>query len=102
MSKWQKVRMQTARGPQAPGGMWKLGAFKVTPYTIFGVLFFVAGVVALIHPTFVLPGKQDKVTVAGQQLVIQTSRVISIPRVASAVEIVLGAGLIFFGSRKLR
>ncbi len=78
------------------------GSMKVTAYTILGILFFVLGLVALIHPNFALPGKQQQVTVAGQHLVIQTSRVISIPRAASAAEVVLGLGLIFFGSRKLR
>jgi hypothetical protein len=76
-------------------------SFKVTPYTLFGALFFVLGIVALIHPTFILPGKKNQVMVAGQKLVIETSRVVSIPRPASATEVVLGLGLIFFGSRKL-
>jgi len=74
---------------------------KITAYTIFGILFFVAGVVALIHPNFVLPGKKNEMTIAGQQVVIETSKVISIPRLASAAEVVLGLGLVFFGSRKL-
>ena len=79
----------------------KTGSMKITAYTIFGILFFVAGVVALIHPNFVLPGKKNEMTIAGQQVVIETSKVISIPRLASAAEVVLGLGLVFFGSRKL-
>jgi hypothetical protein len=75
---------------------------KITAYTIFGIFFFLLGVVALIHPNFVLPGKKTQVTIAGQQVLMETSRVVSIPRAASAAEVVLGLGLVFFGSRKLR
>jgi hypothetical protein len=77
-------------------------SFKVTAYTIFGILFFLAGAVALIHPNFVLPGKKTQVTIAGQQVMMETRRIVSIPRAASATEVVLGLGLVFFGSRKLR
>lgn len=80
----------------------KAGSTKITAYTIFGVLFFLAGVVALIHPNFVLAGQKTHVTIANQDVLMETSRVVSIPRVASAIEVVLGLGLVFFGSRKLR
>jgi hypothetical protein len=40
--------------------------------------------------------------VQNQKVLIETSRVISIPRVASAIEVALGIGLVFFGSRKPR
>ncbi len=70
---------------------------KLTLHAAFGVLFLVLGVVALIHPNFLLSAK--KVTIADQR-VIETRRIISIPRLASGIEVVLGIGLIFFGSRK--
>jgi hypothetical protein len=80
----------------------KAGSMKITAYTIFGILFFLAGLVALIHPNFVLPGQKTHVTIANQDVLMETSRVVSIPRAASAAEVVLGLGLVFFGSRKLR
>jgi hypothetical protein len=73
---------------------------KITLHAAFGVLFLVLGVVALIHPNFALPGKKDEVMIADQKVVIETRRIISIPRLASGIEVVLGIGLIFFGSRK--
>jgi hypothetical protein len=73
---------------------------KISLHAAFGVLFLVLGVVALIHPNFALPGKKDEVTIANQKVLIETRRIISIPRLASAIEIALGIGLIFFGSRK--
>lgn len=73
---------------------------KITLHAAFGVLFLVLGVVALIHPNFVLPGKKEQVTIADKKVLIETRRVVSIPRVASAIEVALGIGLIFVGSRK--
>jgi hypothetical protein len=75
-------------------------SMKITLHTVFGVLFLVLGVVALIHPRFVLPGKKDEITIANQRVLIETRRVVTIPRAASATEVALGIGLIFFGSRK--
>jgi hypothetical protein len=73
---------------------------KITLHVAFGVLFLVLGVVALIHPNFALRGKKDEVMIADQKVLIETRRIISIPRLASGIEVVLGIGLIFFGSRK--
>jgi hypothetical protein len=73
---------------------------KITPHAAFGVLFLVLGVIALIHPNFALPGKTDEVTIANQKVLIETRRIISIPRLASAIEVALGIGLILVGSRK--
>lgn len=72
--------------------------FNLTLHTAFGILFLVAGVIALIHPNFTLPGKKNTVTISGQHVVIETHRVISIPRAASATEVALGIGLVIFGS----
>jgi hypothetical protein len=75
---------------------------KVTLYIVFGVLFVVLGVIALIHPNFALPSKKNEVMIENHRVLIETSRVISIPRVASAMEVALGIGLVFFGSLKSR
>jgi hypothetical protein len=73
---------------------------RITLHAAFGVLFLILGVVALIHPNFALPGKKDEVMIANQKVLIETRRIISIPRLASAIEVALGIGLIFVGSRK--
>jgi hypothetical protein len=75
---------------------------KITLYTAFGVLFIVLGTIALVRPNLTLAGKKDQVMIGNQKVLIETSRVISIPRVASATEVALGIGLLFFGSRKPR
>ena len=76
----------------------RLFRLKATTHNVFGIIFLVAGIIALIHPNFTLPGKKDTVTIANQHVVIETHRIVSIPRAASAAEVVLGIGLIIFGS----
>ena len=79
-----------------------IGQTRITIYTVFGVLFAALGVIALVHPNFVLPGKKSEMVVGNQKVLIETSRVISVPRVISASEVALGIGMAFFGSRKPR
>jgi hypothetical protein len=76
--------------------------WKVTSYTVFGILFFVLGVVALIKPNFSYKVSEREEITANQRVLIETRKVVSIPRAASAAEVALGVGLVFFGSRKLR
>jgi hypothetical protein len=75
---------------------------KITFYTVFGILLVIAGLAALIRPSFALPAKRHEETVSGQRVLIETRRIVSIPRAASATELVLCVGLIFFGSRPPR
>jgi hypothetical protein len=75
---------------------------KITFYTVFGVLLVLMGIVALIRPNFALPAKKHEEMIANQRVLIETRRVISVPRAASATELVLGLGLVVFGSRPPR
>lgn len=75
---------------------------KVSFYSVFGVILVVVAIVALIRPSWALPAKKHEEMIANQRVLIETRRVVSIPRAASAVELVLGLGLIFFGSRPPR
>lgn len=75
---------------------------KVTFYTVIGVILVAVAITALIRPQWTLPAKQHDEMIANQRVLIETRRVVSIPRVASAVELALGLGLIFFGSRPPR
>jgi hypothetical protein len=75
---------------------------KVTFYSAFGVILVVVAIVALIRPSWALPAKRHEEIIANQRVLIETRRVVSIPRVASVTELVLGLGLIFFGSRPPR
>lgn len=75
---------------------------KVSFYSVFGVILVVVAIIALIRPSWALPAKKHEEMIANQRVLIETRRVVSIPRAASAVELVLGLGLIFFGSRPPR
>lgn len=75
---------------------------KVTFYTVIGVLLVAVAITALIRPRWTLPANKHEEMIANQRVLIETRRVITIPRVASATELVLGLGLIFFGSRPPR
>jgi len=86
------------RAPQATPHNPPKRKLKITFHAACGIFFVVIGVIALIHPNFTLPGKKNTVTIAHQRVVIETHRVISIPRAASAAEVALGIGLIVFGS----
>ena len=86
------------RAPQVTPDNLPKRKLKITFHAACGIFFVVIGVIALIHPNFTLPGKKDTVTIANQHVVIETHRVISIPRAASATEVALGIGLIIFGS----
>ncbi len=76
--------------------------WKVTSYTVFGALFLVLGIVALIKPNFSYVVNKQEQIIDNRRILMQTRRVISIPRPASIAEILLGLGLVYFGSRKLR
>lgn len=75
---------------------------KVTFYTVIGVILVAVAIAALIRPSWTLPANKREETIASQRVVIETRRVVRIPRIASATELVLGLGLIFFGSRPPR
>ena len=83
---------------RAPQTVPRKFSLKLTVHTAFGILFLVAGLIALIHPTFILSSKQQYVTTGSQPTIVVKHRVLSIPRAASATEVVLGIGLIIFGS----
>lgn len=75
--------------------------WKMTSYTVFGVLFLVLGMVALIKPNFSYVVNKHEQISDNRRILTETRRVISIPRPAGIAEIVLGLGLVYFGSRKL-
>ncbi len=75
---------------------------KVTFYSVVGVILVAVAIAALVRPQWTLPAQKRQEMIANQRVLIETRRVIRIPRVASATELVLGLGLIFFGSRPPR
>ena len=65
-----------------------------------GVVLMLIGAATLIQPELKMPANRREVDVAGQKLIINTRRIVTVPVVLSGLAIVAGAGLIFAGARK--
>lgn len=65
-----------------------------------GVVLILVGAATLIQPEVKMPANQREVDVAGQKLIINTRRIVTVPAVLSGLVIVAGAGLIFVGVLK--
>ena len=69
--------------------------------TLFGAVFIVLGLIALIHPRVEMPARKTEVEVVGQRLLIETRRIVTIPPILSGLLMVAGIGLMLLGPRKL-
>lgn len=65
-----------------------------------GVVLILIGAATLIQPEVKMPSNQREVDVAGQKLIINTQRIVTVPAVLSGLAIVAGAGLVFVGVQK--
>jgi hypothetical protein len=65
-----------------------------------GVLLMLIGAVTLIEPEVKMPSRRREVDVAGQKLIINTRRIVTVPPLLSGLAIVAGAGLVFVGAQK--
>jgi len=67
-----------------------------------GVLVILLGIYAMARPNLLLPAKRETLQIAGQKVVMETRRVVTIPRPLSGLFIVCGGGLILLGVPKRR
>lgn len=67
---------------------------------ILGFVLMLIGAATLIQPEVKMPSNQREVDVAGQKLIINTRRIVTVPAVLSGLVIVAGAGLVFVGWQK--
>lgn len=65
-----------------------------------GVVLMLVGAATLIEPDLKMPSNRREVDVAGQKLIINTQRIVTVPTVLSGLAIVAGAGLVFAGAQK--
>lgn len=66
---------------------------------MLGVVLMLIGAATLIHPEVKMPSNKREVDVAGQKLIINTRRIVTVPAVLSGLAIVLGAGFVFVGAQ---
>ena len=53
---------------------------KFNSLAIFGVLFVVLGIAGLAHPNVVMPAKKQELEIAGNKVIMETRRVVEIPK----------------------
>jgi len=74
---------------------------KVHPYVVMGALFIALGIAALVHPSLSMPSKKKEMEIGGVRTIIETTRIIQIPRVFGVLLLVAGGSFIFLSTRKV-
>jgi hypothetical protein len=74
---------------------------KIHPYLLMGALFIALGIAALIHPNVSMPSKKSEMEISGVRTIIETTRIIEIPKVLGILLLVAGGSFIFLSARKV-
>jgi hypothetical protein len=67
-----------------------------------GVVIILLGIYAMVRPNLLMPAKRETLEIAGQKVMMETRRVVQVPRPLSGLVIVSGAGLILLAMPKRR
>ena len=65
-----------------------------------GVLVILIGIFEMIRPNLLMPAKRQTLQIGGQNVVMETRRIIAVPRAVSGLLILSGIGLIFISFQK--
>jgi hypothetical protein len=68
---------------------------KFNSLAIFGVLFIVLGIAGLAHPNVVMPAKKQEIEIAGSRVIMETRRVVTIPKILGVLLVVAGGAALF-------
>ncbi|MGA8143280.1 MAG: hypothetical protein WB987_05255 [Candidatus Acidiferrales bacterium] len=63
---------------------------KFNSLAVIGVLFIALGIGGLVHPNVVMPAKKQEIQIAGNKVIMETRRVVTIPGVLGVVVILAG------------
>lgn len=74
---------------------------KIHPYVVMGALFIALGLAALIHPNVSMPSKKSEIEIGGTKTIIETTRIIQIPKVFGILLLLAGGSFIFLSTRKV-
>lgn len=69
------------------------------PIAIVGILLVAAGIAALIHPQISMPAKTEEIQVGTGKAIIETRRIVGLPKPFCALLIFAGAAQIFLVCR---
>ena len=64
---------------------WDNDVMKIHPFVVLGVLLIGCGIAALIHP---------------EKVIMETTRIVELPKVFSVLLLLAGGSLIFLSTRK--
>ena len=73
---------------------------KIHPFVLLGVLLIGCGIAALLHPNLSMPSKKQEVVIGSQKAIVETTRIVELPKVFSALLLIAGGSLIFLSTRK--
>jgi uncharacterized membrane protein YczE len=73
---------------------------KIHPFVVLGVLLIGCGIAALIHPNLSMPSRKQEVVIDSQKAIVETTRIVELPRVFSVLLLLAGGSLIFLSTRK--
>ena len=68
---------------------------KFNSLAIIGVLFVVLGIAGLAHPNVVMPAKKQEIEIAGNKVIMETRRVVEIPKILGVLLVVAGGAALF-------
>jgi hypothetical protein len=73
---------------------------KIHPFVVLGVLLIGCGIAALIHPNLSMPSKKRELQISGEKVIMETTRIVELPKVFSVLLLLAGGSLIFLSTRK--
>jgi hypothetical protein len=76
-------------------------AMKVHPFVVVGVLFIALGIAALVHPSLSMPSKKKELEISGERTIIETTRIIQLPKAFAILLLVGGGAFLFLSTRKV-
>jgi hypothetical protein len=74
---------------------------KIHPFVVLGVLLIACGIAALIHPNLSMPSKKHEVQIGTEKVIVETTRIVELPKVFSVLLMIAGGSLIFLSTRKV-
>jgi hypothetical protein len=73
---------------------------KIHPFVVLGILLIGCGIAALIHPNLSMPSRKRELQISGEKVIMETTRIVELPKVFSVLLLVAGGSLIFLSTRK--
>jgi hypothetical protein len=73
---------------------------KIHPFVVIGVLLVACGIAALFHPNLSMPSKKSEIQIGSVKTIVETTRIIEIPKVFSMLLMIAGGSLVFLSTRK--